>query len=242
LVTRPGEQAGGLRDRLVELGAEVLMQPAVEIAAPADWAPVDAALARLDRYDWLVFSSSNGVRYLVERLAAIGGDAGLLRRIKLAAIGPGTAAELARHGYEADLVPDEYRAEALAAALAADAPGRRFLLARTDRGRQVLPEQLTAAGAIVEQIVVYSTREVDRPDPEIAAAMAAGRIDWTTVTSSAIARSLVALFGDDLRRTRLASISPVTSSVLRESGHEPSVEAVEYTMAGLVAALVAGIA
>jgi uroporphyrinogen III methyltransferase/synthase len=247
LVTRPGfahRTAGQpeitddeLHSRLSELGAEVLVQPAVMIADPPDWTLVDAALARLDQYDWLVFSSGNGVRYLLQRILATGGDMRRLGHIKLAAIGPGTAAELARYRLRADLVPGQYRAESLAAALAGEAAAKRFLLARTNRGRQVLPEQLAAAGGIVEQVIVYSTVEVEQPNAEIAAAMADGQIDWVTVTSSAIARSLAALFGEDLRKTRLASISPVTSGVLRELGYEPAAEAKEYTMAGLVEAI-----
>jgi uroporphyrinogen III methyltransferase/synthase len=239
LVTRPGEQARELCDRLAALGAEVLTQPGIEIGPPRDWAPVDAALARLEQYDWLVFSSGNGVRYLLDRLLAGGGDLRRLGRIKLAAIGPGTAAELARYHLRADLMPDEYRAESLAAALleAGSAQGNRFLLVRADRGRQVLPELLVSSGAAVEQIVAYSTTEVAQADTEVVAALAAGRIDWVTVTSSAIARSLAALFGDALRQSKLASISPVTSGVLRELGYQPAAEAAEYTMAGLVEAI-----
>ncbi len=240
LVTRPGEQVHDLRDRLAALGAEVLVQPGIEIGPPPDWAAVDAALGRLDQYDWLVFSSGNGVRYLLDRLLAGGGDLRRLGRIKLAAIGPGTAAELANYRLKADLVPTEYRAEALAEALlSAGAAGNRFLLARADRGRQVLPERLAAAGAAVDQVVAYSTIEATRADAEVMAALEAGRIDWVTVTSSAIARSLAALFGRALGRSRLASISPVTSAVLRGLGYKTAAEATEYTMAGLVAAIVA---
>ncbi len=238
LITRPVAQAETLDRRLAELGATCLWQPAIEIGPPNDWAPVDAGLGRLDEFHWLVFSSANGVRYLLDRLLACGADLRRLGEIQLAAIGPGTAEELARYHLKADLVPDEYRAESLAAALVADARGQRFLLARASRGREVLAEELTAAGGIVDQIVVYTSRDIDEADPEIAAALTAGRIDWITVTSSAIAGSLVKLFGDDLHKSKLASISPVTSSTLRELGHEPAAEASEYTMNGIVAAIV----
>ncbi len=237
LVTRPRDQAASLRQLLEELGAEVLIQPAIEISEPADWGPVDAALARLDRFDWLVFSSGNGVRSLLDRLLATGGDLRSLGGVRLAAIGPATAEQLARYHLRADLVPDEYRAEALAAELAAGAPGRAFLLARASRGRDLLAEGLGKAGGEVEQIVVYSSTDTAEPDADVAAALAGDRIDWVTVTSSAIARSLVRLFGEDLRKARLASISPITSGVLGELGHEPAAEAVEYTMEGLVAAI-----
>jgi uroporphyrinogen III methyltransferase/synthase len=237
LVTRPGDQSQELRDRLADLGAEVLIQPGVTVSDPPDWKPVDAALARLEHFDWVVFSSSNGVRYLLERQATLGGDRRRFRDVKLAAIGPGTAAELARYGLHADVVPTEYRAEALAEALAPTAPGRRFLLARANRGRQVLPDQLAEAGGVVEQVVVYSTHDVEQADPDIAAALAAGRIDWITVTSSSIARAVVGLFGDALRRSKLASISPITSEVLRELGYQPAAQAKEYTMPGLADAI-----
>jgi uroporphyrinogen III methyltransferase/synthase len=238
LVTRPRAQAKALSDRLTELGARVDSHPVIEISDPPDWDPVDRALERLNRYDWLVFSSANGVDYLLDRLLAGGGDSRRLGGVRLAAIGPATADELARYRLRADLVPDSYRAEALAAALSGEAAGRAFLLARASRGREVLAEQLAAAGAAVDQIVVYSSTDVGSADPDVAEALSAGRIDWVTVTSSAIARSAVRLFGDALERARLASISPVTSGVLRQLGYEPAVEASRYTMEGLADAIV----
>lgn len=239
LVTRPKEQADDLVEPLRQLGADVLLQPAIQITPLDDWKSVDAALERLGEFDWLVFSSSNGVRYLLDRLCSTGGDLRELGAIRLAAIGPGTAEELARYHLKADLVPEEYRAEALADALAGQAAGRRFLLARASRGREVLAETLTAAGGNVGQVVVYRNTDVDRPEPRIAEAIGAGHVDWVTVTSSTIARSLVRLFGEDLRRVRLASISPVTSATLRELGYEPAAEARHYTMEGLIEAMTA---
>lgn len=174
---------------------------------------------------------------MLNRLWERHGDLRRLGKIKLAAIGPGTTEELLRFRLRADLVPGVSRAEALAGALAAEAPGRRFLLARASRGREVLAEQLAAAGAEVEQVVAYRSGDVERPEPGVAAALDAGRIDWITVTSSAIAQSLVRLFGDALRRAKLASISPITSEVLRRAGLEPAVEATSYTMAGVVEAI-----
>jgi uroporphyrinogen III methyltransferase / synthase len=239
MVTRPRNEAQGLCDQLAALGAEVIVQPAIGISAPPQWEPVDAALARLDQYDWLVFSSAQGVRYLIGRLQETGHDASRLKRIRLAAIGPGTAEELTQHGLCADLIPPQYRAEPLAdALLAAAAPQARFLLARASRGRETLAERLRAAGGVVDQVVVYTSSDVTCPDVEAAAALAAGRIDWITVTSSAIARALAALFGDGLRRAKLASISPLTSGVLGELGYPSSAEATQYTMAGLVEAIV----
>lgn len=246
LVTRPQQQAGKLRDRLVGLGADVMVQAAIEIGPPDDWARVDAALSRLDEFDWLVFSSTNGVSFLLERLCLPkGGDPQRVNELlpaglKLAAIGPGTAKELEKFQLRADFVPREHRAEALAQGLAAEARGKRFLLARASRGRQVLRERLAAAEAIVEEVVVYQSRDISSENPgimKVSAELAAGRIDWVTVTSSAIARSIARLFGDKLRRAKLASISPITSGVLGELGYEPAVEASEYSIAGVVQAI-----
>jgi len=240
LVSRPRQQAGGLARRLAELGAEVLVQPAIRIEPPPDWDAVDAALSRLDSYDWLVFSSVNGVRYLLDRLGQTGVDMRRLAPVRLAAIGPATRDELRRYHLRADLVPREYRAEALAESLLEFAAGGRFLLARASRGREILAERLREGGGTVDQIVVYRSTDVLEPKPHVAATLAEGRIDWITVTSSAIARALAAMFGERLRRARLASISPVTSEVLRELGHPAAVEAREYTMEGLLAAILSG--
>jgi uroporphyrinogen III methyltransferase/synthase len=212
-------------------------QPGIVVSNPPDWAPVDAALERIGSYDWIVFSSTNGVKRLLDRLLLRGGHIEHLAGVKLAAIGPGTAAELERYGLKAEVMPPEFRAESLAESLRPYAAGKRFLLARASRGREVLPEDLIAAGGIVEQVVVYTSADVQTADPTVAAALAAGRIDWVTITSSSIARAIVSLFGEQLRRTRLASISPITSQTLRELGHPPVVEAKKYTMAGLVEAM-----
>jgi uroporphyrinogen III methyltransferase/synthase len=237
LVTRPVHQAEELRGPLAELGAEVHVQPAIEITPPANWQPVDAVLDRLGEFDWLVFSSSNGVHHFLQRLWSRGRDWRSLANVKIAAIGPGTATELERHSLRADLVPDEFRAESLAAALAVDARGKKFLLLRASRGREVLAEELSAAGGSVEQVVVYDSHDVTQANPEVAALLQAGKFDWITVTSSAIAKSLHALFGADLRRARLASISPITSATLRELGYEPAAEAQTFTISGLIDAV-----
>ena len=240
LVTGSPATSKKLRERLNALGARVIRQPAIEITDPADWAPVDAALDDLDRYDWLVFSSSNGIDYFFHRLLERGGDIRRLSGVKLAVIGSETAARLAAYHLQADLVPEQFNAEALAEALAGDAKGKRFLLATAGRGRQVLADELRKAGAqLVDRIAVYDSVDVEAPDADVVAALSAGDVDWVTVSSSATARSLVRLYGDSLRQARLASISPLTSTVLRDLGHEPAAEASPSTMAGVVEAIVA---
>ncbi|MEX0936560.1 MAG: uroporphyrinogen-III C-methyltransferase [Pirellulales bacterium] len=238
LVTRPRGQASELRGALEELGAAVLIQPAIEISPPDDSGPLDRAVAELDTFDWIVFSSANGVEAFMTTLLSRALDARALGGARLAAIGPATAHRLLDFHLRVDVQPEDYRAEALAEALAPQAKGRRFLLIRASRGREVLAERLTAAGGHVQQVVAYSSTDVNAPDPEVAEALAAGKIDWITVTSSAIARSLIGMFGDGLGRTKIASISPITSDVLRELGHSPAVEAQVYTTEGVVRAIV----
>jgi uroporphyrinogen III methyltransferase/synthase len=241
LVAGSRSMSAKLRGLLAAAGAEVILRPAIRITEPPDWARVDAALDRLDQYDWLVFSSGNGVDYLFRRLEQVGGDLRRLARVKLAVIGPGTAERLGNYHLRADLVPEEYRAESLADALADDAGGRRILLARASRGRDVLLERLTAAGADVDQVVVYSSVDVEEPDADVANRLASGRINWVTITSTSVARSLARLYGDALRSARLASISPITSAALRELGHEPAVEASVHTASGVVDAVLSAL-
>ena len=226
-----------LSARLSKLGAEVIAQPAIRLVDPVDWSPVDAALDTLGEYDWLVFSSKNGVDRFFRRLFDSGGDARRLGSVKLAAVGSGSAEQLDRYGLKVDLVPDDFNAESLAQALAGEAPGKRFLLARAGRGRDVLAHELQQAGGHVDEIVVYDSVDVESADSHVAAQMSEGDIDWVTVTSSATANSLARLHGDALRKTRLASISPLTSSVLNDLGYQPAAEASPHTMAGLVEAI-----
>jgi uroporphyrinogen III methyltransferase/synthase len=238
MLTRPLDRTDALFQPLSEMGAECLVQPAIKVGPPDDWGPIDAALARLSEFDWLVFSSVNGVQFLLERLVQTGRDLRDLAGVKLAAIGPGTSEELAKYHLRVDGQPAEvYRAEALAELLAKGARGKRFLLARASRGREVLADALRAAGGQVEQVVAYSSTDVEQADPDIAAALKAGHIDWITVTSSAIARSLAKMFGEDLHKAKIVSISPVTSATLSELGFTRAAEARQYTMEGVVEAI-----
>jgi uroporphyrinogen III methyltransferase/synthase len=239
LVTRPADQSDETSARLRCLGANVLFQPAIEIGPAANRDALFVAIKRIAEFDWLVFSSSNGVGYFMLEMFGLGYDARHLGGVRLAAIGPATVEALSRFHLEADLQPSIYRAEALAAALAPQVRGQRVLLLRASRGREVLAELLTAAGATVEQVAVYESRDVPTAKPDVAEAMAAGRIDFTTVTSSAIARSLVKMFAASLRKTQLAAISPLTAEVLTELGYPAAIVAESYTSDGLVDAILA---
>ncbi len=243
LVTRPQHQAGTFVRRLEQLGAVPFPLPTVEIRAPAEWGPVDRALASLADYQWLVFTSHNGVHAFVRRLRKTGRDLRALGSLHLAAIGPGTADALRQYYLEPDLVPSEYRSEALAAALRERAAGQRILLARADRGRDLLRSEL-AAVATVEQVAVYSQVDAVQADSEIIDSLRRGEIDYLTLTSSNIARALAQALDEPCRarlesgEVKVVSISPVTSAAVRELGWPVAAEAREYTVQGVCDALV----
>lgn len=242
LITRPADQADSLRIPLLKRGAKVLFQPVIEII-PVAKEKVSANLTRSD-FDRLIFSSANGVRYFFEFLTAcrsiniFAND--LFQRIEnkqigLAAMGSGTARELEKFGVQADLVPVDFRAEGMIDSLKTEGPaGRKYLSIRGSRGRSVLRDQMMELGALVSELSVYESRDLTEPDPEIQTLLATGKIDAVTVTSSAIAESLVQMFGALLNKTKLFSISPLTSSALRKNGFEPSGEAVRATMEDLI--------
>lgn len=232
----PGSPATSekLRRHLSELGAEIVLQPAIRITDPPDWTPVDAALDRLEVFDWVVFSSVNGVDYMMRRLRERGEDARQLSGVRFAAMGPGTADRLADYHLRADLVPEEFVAESLAHALVEEAAGGTVLLVRASRGREVLAPALEQAGATVEQVVAYGSVDVEHPDPDVTDALNAGRIHWITITSGSTARALHLLYGPALGRARIASIGPIASATLRELDLAPDVEASPHSVVGLV--------
>jgi uroporphyrinogen III methyltransferase/synthase len=243
LVTRPRHQADELVHRLEQLGAVAMLLPALQIREPADWSPVDRALANLDEYHWLVFTSANGVQAFVRRLRSGGRDLRALGHLRLAAIGEQTAAALRSYHFEPDLIPAAFRSENLAAQLRDHVVGKKVLLARADRGRDVLRQELEGV-AQVEQVAVYSQVDVRAADPVVLERLGRGEIDFVTVTSSNIARALWALLDSASReqilggRVKLISISPVTSATLREMGLPVAAEAEVFTAAGVVDALV----
>jgi uroporphyrinogen III methyltransferase/synthase len=243
LVTRPRGQEGTLVRRLESLGASVSHLPMIEIHEIAEWSAVDRAIDGLANFDWLVFTSVNGVRAFLGRLRQVGRDLRALGGVKLAAIGPATAQALRDYHLEADVVPTRYRSEGLAEALRERVRGQRVLLARADRGRELLREEL-AAVADVEQVAVYSQVDAADVDAEIAGDLTEGRFDFVTLTSSNIARALIGSLPPELReqirrgRPGLVSISSVTSAVVLEAGLPVAGEAKEESVEGLVSALV----
>jgi len=242
VVTRPREQGLPASAGLEALGAEVLLAPTVEIRRLTNPALLDSAIDRLAHYDWLVFTSANGVRFFLERLVERGRDLRVLGHVKLAAIGPSTAQALAQFHLRADLIPESYRSESLAEVLGRIAPNQKILLARADRGRAILKEELQKL-AEVDQVPVYHNADAEALPEAVIERIQEGTVDWITLTSSAIVTRLHDLLPQSARErlgrdVRLASLSPVTSETARNSGWNVSVEAAEYTWDGLVRALI----
>jgi uroporphyrinogen III methyltransferase/synthase len=236
LLTRPAHQAEPVKTELETLGYRVLMQPAIDILPPEDWMEIDDALQKisLGEFDWIIFSSSNGIRSFFDRIE---NKIGEWTNIPIAVVGIGTDSVLyQRIGRHADVVPKTFTAEAVAEALSAEAEkGKRFLHLRANRGRDVLKKILTESGGSVTEIAVYRSVDRTHADPQITELLRSGKIDCVTVTSSAIAESLVKMFGELLRQTSLVSISPLTSETLRRLGFPPQQEASEASLAGIVA-------
>jgi uroporphyrinogen III methyltransferase/synthase len=248
LVTRPREQAGELVDRLTALGAEAIASPLISVTPPDDWEPLRAAAAAADTYDWIVFTSANAVASFMKALLESEHDARLLKGPRLCAVGKGTADKLAQYSIKADIVPDEFRAEAAAAAIAAAGPLKdaRVLLPRADIGREVIGNQMRQAGASVTEVIAYHTRLEDTPragDPDVYGLLLEGRIDVVTFASPSAVRSFVKIHGADaaadlLKNTVVAAIGPVTGDAARQLGLPVTVQATTHTIPALVDAIV----
>jgi uroporphyrinogen-III synthase len=307
LVTRAREQAGVLSTRLQALGAVPVELPTIRIVPPQNWEPLDTALSKLFlvstpesqdtvwargtlAYSWVIFTSANGVNICCDRLLSLGYHPRTLSGVRVAAIGPATAAALANYGVTADLVPDEYIAESVAAALKNDAlqrgdslEGKRILLPRAAEARKILVTELQQAGALVDEVAAYSTIPVASDDEQghaIWHLLQNGQIDIITFTSSSTVRNFMQWLGryvqepgprkggHDIsltnsgdaaknvvtplvgvrpgmvlpwvgaRPVKIACIGPITSRTARELGLEVHIEAQEFTIDGLVEAII----
>lgn len=233
MVTRPHHQADALADPLEVLGAEVIRAPAIRIEPPEDYAELDRAIAGLDAYDWIVFTSVNGVGAFFDRCSAT-------PRAQLAAIGPATAEAIEARGLDVALTPERFVAESLFDALSqrTDLASLRLLIPRADIARAALPRALIAAGAHVDVVTAYRTITATEEVERAAALVEHGAVDAVTFTSGSTVRSFFSTGAAHLReRTTAASIGPITSGVLRELGIEPAIEARSYTTVGLVEAI-----
>ncbi|HVJ68630.1 MAG TPA: uroporphyrinogen-III C-methyltransferase, partial [Caulifigura sp.] len=176
-VARAEEQLEPVIAKVVLQGAEPVLMPLIQIGPPDDVASVDAAIGRISEYDWLIFTSVNGVSGLFDRLWKQGGDARRLAATRVAVIGPATRDALMRYGIQADLMPPTFRAESLAEALQPLVGGKRVLWARANRGRDVLPREISAAGGQIDQVVVYNNVDVEALPADVQTRIVEGRLD-----------------------------------------------------------------
>lgn len=242
LITRPRHQADSMAARVAQLGGEPVFLPVVDVLPPLKFDEIDSCIDAVGRYHWLVFTSVNGVRAFLNRFRLRGKDMRALAGLKLAAIGPATADALREFHLEADLVPSAYNSEGLVEALRPRVVGLRVLLARADRGLELLRDELSRV-ASVEQIAVY--RQVDeRPTGPALTLLHTGAIDLVSCTSSNIAGGLAMVLGEEGRkhieagRTKLVSISPRTTAAARACGLTVAAEATDYTTEGVLEAMV----
>ena len=249
LVTRPREQAGELADALIALGADAISAPMIRIAPPDDPGPLQQAVADPGAFDWIVFTSANAVDSFMTALLDGERDIRALKGPRLCTVGPGTAEKLTQYGIKVDLLPDEFRAEAVVSAIAGrqSLAGTRVLLPRADIGREVIGEQLRDAGAVVTDVVAYKTVLEDaqrEDDPDIYGMLLEGRIDVVTFTSASAVRNFTKTFGaeqasDLLRKTVVAVIGPVTADAARQLGIPVTIQPPSYTIPALVDAIAA---
>jgi uroporphyrinogen-III synthase len=251
LVSRAKEQAGALSSALRELGCGVIEIPFIEIRRPSSYGPLDAALQNLRDYDWLILTSVNGVDALFARLEKIKLNPDRLAHLKIAAIGPATRKAIETHGARVHVTPREYVAESVVSALHRRVKGKGVLLVRAKVARDVIPRELRNAGASVDVVEAYQTVVPEASQTRLRAVLASAskKPHAITFTSSSTVKNFVGLLGIRGARAALrkltthhgvhsASIGPVTSATLREFGLPVDIEAKEYTISGLVAAIV----
>jgi len=248
IVTRAREQAGDLIEQLEELGAETIEAPSIRIEAISRDDALDIACREASSYDWIVFTSVNGVEHFMRCLMEGPGDVRSLKGPKLCAVGPSTADRLGRYGLKVDLMPGEYHAEAVADALRGTGviEGARVLLPKADIAREVLGEELRKAGALVTEVAAYRTVPESGSrdsDPDIYKMLLERQIDIVTFTSASSVRHFVKLIGEEqatdlLAGTLVASIGPVTAEAAQQMGIETKIMPKEYTVPALVQAIV----
>jgi len=244
VVTRARQQASDLVSRLVEMGADCLECPTIEVVPPADWSHLDKAIENLADYDWIVFTSVNGVKFFFERLFALGKDVRALHHINTAAIGPVTAEKLLDFGLRSDIVPESYRAESVVDAFQNESVrGRKILLPRAAEARPVLPVELRKMGAVVDEIATYRTEQARDKADVLVSELQSGNVDMVTFTSSSTVKNFKSLLPADadlkslMKNVTVASIGPITSDTARELGFDVQITAESFTIDGLCEAI-----
>jgi len=244
VITRARAQASGLVSQLTRLGAQCIEIPTIKIIPAKEVTPLKTAIDRLREFDWLVFTSVNGVKFFFETLFDMGKDVRALGHLKLACIGPVTKERLADYGIISDILPQTYRAESVVEAFSTtDMLGKKVLLPRAKVARTILPEELTRMGAVVDEVTAYETILSEEGKETLVSMLTDKKIDAVTFTSSSTVSNFMTLLESRdtaklLKEVTMASIGPITSDTIRSFGIEPDIEATSYTIPGIVDALV----
>ena len=243
IVTRARQQASDLIGRLSDLGAECLEYPTIKIIPPRDPQPLQKAVQNLSAYEWIVFTSVNGVIHFFEQLFATGKDVRALSRMQTAAIGPATAEQLRNFGLKSDVVPETYRAESVVDAFKKmNLNGKKILLPRAREARPILPVELTKMGAEVDEIPAYETIKATEKAEDLVRQLEEKQVDLITFTSSSTVKNFKTLlpahrFKKLMQGVTIASIGPITTDTAKELDFEVHISAESFTIAGLVEAI-----
>jgi uroporphyrinogen III methyltransferase/synthase len=244
VITRPRAQAAAWMEELRRLGAEPLLCPTVEVVPPPDWSALDDALAHVQQFDWVVFTSVNGVRFFCQRCETHGHELQALRRLHVAAVGPQTAQAVQRRGLRVDFMPSTYQAEGLLNGFKRRRlRGKRVLLPRAALGREVLATALREMGAVVTDVAVYHTVQPRGSAAALLQRLQRGAVDMLTFTSSSAVHNLQGMLGPEhwphiLDGVAIACIGPLTAETARACGLQVAVQPAASTIAALTAAMV----
>jgi uroporphyrinogen III methyltransferase / synthase len=245
IVTRSRDQASEFSERLIDLGANVLEFPTISITNPDNFDPLDKGIKSLDSTDWIIFTSVNGVESFFHRLFDLGGDVRDLKGVKICAIGPATTERIKEFHIRVDCQPPKYVAESVVEVLKEieELKGKQILMPRADIARSYLPEELQKLGADVADVVAYKTVLASNGDAAILENLKDGTVDIVTFTSSSTVRNFIKIVGENnlsefKEKVQFASIGPITTKTAEEMGIKVSIKADEYTIPGLVKAIV----
>ena len=236
IVTRAENQASALVESLENLGADVIEVPVIKFVAPADYSSIDDAIDNLGRFDWILFTSANGVEWFVKRLMENGKDIRAMSNSKLAAIGPKTAAALEKLKLKVDFIPSKYVAESVVEEFPENISGKSILIPQAKEARDELNNGLQAKGAEVCVACAYETVADTSRTEELSRVLSEGEIDIITFTSASTVRNFIALVDDNklIANVAIACIGPITADEASTHGLNPSIIADEYTIDGLV--------
>jgi uroporphyrinogen III methyltransferase/synthase len=242
VITRPEKQADDLAQLLTNEGANPIHFPTIKIVPPSDWRDLDAAIKNLGDYDWLIFTSANGVVYFLERLLAKNKDIRDLKGVKICCIGPATARQVESKGIRVDLVPEKFISEGILESFSGiNLQGKKILIARAARARDVLPEGLKKSGAKVDVVTAYETINSGKKKDDLKALFKENQVDVITFTSSSTVNNFVKIMGQNFslpKDVKIACIGPVTAAAAKKAGFPVDIHQEEYTMEGLVGALI----